>query len=101
MKIPVQLAKTVLAFTIASVVGPSVKADPRATTAPAKDKAQDSAQTLSEVVVDSETGKPKFPNTTKATPSLTVNRADIETKVNEVTIEDALRYLPGVNVRRR
>ncbi|WFP51478.1 TonB-dependent receptor [Methylomonas sp. EFPC3] len=101
MKIPEQLAKTVLAFTIASVVGPSVKADPRATTAPAKDKAQDSAQTLSEVVVDSETGKPKFPNTAKATPSLTVNRADIETKVNEVTIEDALRYLPGVNVRRR
>ena len=43
----------------------------------------------------------KFPNTAKATPSYTIDKVDIETKVNATTVEDTVRYAPGVLIRKR
>ncbi|MDD1609969.1 MAG: TonB-dependent receptor [Methylococcaceae bacterium] len=42
-----------------------------------------------------------FPNTSKATPSYTVDALDIKTKINATTSEDTLRYSPGVLIRKR
>jgi iron complex outermembrane receptor protein len=42
-----------------------------------------------------------FPNTSKATPSYTIDALDIKTKVNATTVEDTLRYSPGVLIRKR
>jgi iron complex outermembrane receptor protein len=43
----------------------------------------------------------KFPDTTKATPTYTIDAADVKTKVNATTVEDTLRYAPGVLIRKR
>ncbi len=43
----------------------------------------------------------KFPNTAKATPAYTIDKADVETKVNATTVEDTVRYAPGVLIRKR
>ncbi len=43
----------------------------------------------------------KFPNTAKATSTYTIDAADVKTKVNAVTVEDTMRYAPGVLIRRR
>lgn len=66
-----------------------------------KHHAPDKAEQLAEVEVVDASNKSFFPNTAKATPQFKVTREDIETKVNATTVEDALRYIPGVNVRRR
>ncbi len=42
-----------------------------------------------------------FPNTSKATPSYTIDAVDVRTKVNATTVEDTLRYSPGVLIRKR
>ena len=36
-----------------------------------------------------------FPNTVKATPTYTIDAADVKTKVNATTVEDTIRYAPG------
>lgn len=43
----------------------------------------------------------KFPDTAKATPTYTIDKTDIETKVNATTVEDSMRYAPGVLIRKR
>ncbi|CAG1770977.1 hypothetical protein BAC3_01465 [uncultured bacterium] len=45
--------------------------------------------------------KKLFPNTTQATPSYTIEAADVEIKVNATTSEDTLRYAPGLLIRKR
>jgi iron complex outermembrane receptor protein len=42
-----------------------------------------------------------FPNTTKSTPTYTIDKADVEAKVNATTVEDTIRYAPGVLIRKR
>ncbi|MFI3220952.1 MAG: TonB-dependent receptor [Methylococcales bacterium] len=42
-----------------------------------------------------------FPNTSKATPIYKIDAEDIKTKVNATTVEDTLRYAPGVLIRKR
>ncbi|MFA6053462.1 MAG: TonB-dependent receptor, partial [Methylobacter sp.] len=42
-----------------------------------------------------------FPDTTKATPTYTIDAADVKTKVNATTVEDTIRYAPGVLIRKR
>lgn len=42
-----------------------------------------------------------FPNTAKATPTYTINAEDVKTKVNATTVEDTIRYAPGVLIRKR
>lgn len=43
----------------------------------------------------------KFPNTAKATPTYTIDAAEVKTKVNATTVEDTIRYAPGVLIRKR
>lgn len=43
----------------------------------------------------------KFPDTAKATPTYTIDAADVKTKVNATTVEDTVRYAPGVLIRKR
>ncbi|MGZ8158502.1 MAG: TonB-dependent receptor [Methylobacter sp.] len=43
----------------------------------------------------------QFPNTAKATPTYTIDAADVKTKVNATTVEDTMRYAPGVLIRKR
>ncbi|MDP1971047.1 MAG: TonB-dependent receptor, partial [Methylobacter sp.] len=43
----------------------------------------------------------KFPDTAKATPTYTIDAADVKTKVNATTVEDTIRYAPGVLIRKR
>jgi len=43
----------------------------------------------------------KFPDTTKATPTYTIDATDVKTKVNATTVEDTIRYAPGVLIRKR
>jgi len=43
----------------------------------------------------------KFPDTAKATPTYTIDAADVKTKVNATTVEDTMRYAPGVLIRKR
>ena len=43
----------------------------------------------------------KFPDTAKATPTYKIDAVDIETKVNATTVEDTVRYAPGVLIRKR
>ncbi|WP_340120719.1 TonB-dependent receptor [Methylobacter svalbardensis] len=43
----------------------------------------------------------QFPDTAKATPTYTIDAAEVETKVNATTVEDAIRYAPGVLIRKR
>lgn len=63
-----------------------------------KRKAKTAEQEITEemVIVSS-----AIPLTTKASPRYTIDAQDIETKINATTVEDILRYAPGVNVRRR
>lgn len=63
----------------------------------------DKAKEMPEMTVtDTSTNSTRlFPNTAKATPSFTIDKLDIETKVNATTVEDSLRYAPGVLVRKR
>jgi iron complex outermembrane receptor protein len=42
-----------------------------------------------------------FPNTAKATPTYTIEGADVRTKINATTVEDTFRYAPGVLIRKR
>jgi iron complex outermembrane recepter protein len=42
-----------------------------------------------------------FPNTTKATPSYTVDAAKVKATVNATTSEDTLRYAPNLLIRKR
>lgn len=42
-----------------------------------------------------------FPNTAKATPTYRINAEDVKTKVNATTVEDTIRYAPGVVIRKR
>jgi iron complex outermembrane receptor protein len=77
---------------------PVTKEHPKAAT---KDHKKDKTEQLAEIEVVDSANKSFFPNTTQATPQFKVTREDIETKVNVTTVEDALRYIPGVNVRRR
>ncbi|MDD5580406.1 MAG: TonB-dependent receptor [Methylobacter sp.] len=42
-----------------------------------------------------------FPLTTKATPAYTIDKIDIDTKVNATTTEDVLRYSPSLHMRKR
>ncbi|TAK62857.1 TonB-dependent receptor [Methylobacter sp.] len=42
-----------------------------------------------------------FPNTTKSTPTYTIDAADVKTKINATTAEDTIRYAPGVLIRKR
>lgn len=43
----------------------------------------------------------KFPDTAKATPTYTIDKADVEAKVNATTVEDFLKFTPGLLVRKR
>lgn len=43
----------------------------------------------------------KFPKTTQATPSYSTAAEEIETRVNATTVEDTVRYAPGVLIRKR
>ncbi len=43
----------------------------------------------------------KFPKTTQATPSHSTTAEEIETRVNATTVEDTVRYAPGVLIRKR
>jgi iron complex outermembrane receptor protein len=43
----------------------------------------------------------KFPDTAKATPTYTIDKVDVETKVNATTVEDVLRYAPSLHMRKR
>ncbi|MGZ8224178.1 MAG: TonB-dependent receptor, partial [Methylobacter sp.] len=47
-----------------------------------------------------ETDRP-FPLTTKATPTYTVEADQVKTRVNATTVEDFLRYTPGLLIRKR
>jgi iron complex outermembrane receptor protein len=42
-----------------------------------------------------------FPDTSKATPTYMIDKADVEAKVNATTVEDTIRYAPGVLIRKR
>lgn len=42
-----------------------------------------------------------FPNTAKSTPTFNIDAKEVETKVNATTVEDTVRYAPGVLVRKR
>ena len=42
-----------------------------------------------------------FPDTTKATPSYTVDKTEVDAKVNATTAEDFLRYSPSLHMRKR
>ena len=42
-----------------------------------------------------------FPNTSKATPTYKIDAEDIKTTVNATTVEDTIRYAPGVLIRKR
>jgi iron complex outermembrane receptor protein len=42
-----------------------------------------------------------FPNTAKSTPTYSIDAADVKTKVNATTVEDTIRYAPGVLIRKR
>ncbi len=42
-----------------------------------------------------------FPETAKATPTYTIDAAEVKTKVNATTVEDTIRYAPGVLIRKR
>ncbi|OAI05616.1 TonB-dependent receptor [Methylomonas methanica] len=66
-----------------------------------KPAASPKSQELENVVVNAGKRPEYFPDTAKASPSYHVSGEDVETKVNATTVEDALRYIPGVNVRRR
>lgn len=66
-----------------------------------KPAASPKSQELANVVVNAGKKPAYFPDTAKATPSYHVSGEDVEIKVNATTVEDALRYIPGVNVRRR
>lgn len=52
-------------------------------------------------VTDSTLTDRLFPNTTKATPIYTIDAAEVKTKINATTVEDTLRYAPGVLIRKR
>ncbi|TAK64780.1 TonB-dependent receptor [Methylobacter sp.] len=71
------------------------------TKTPVKHRQASKMVQLDEIVVTAFANKPKFPNTTQASPSFKVSSEDIETKINATTVEDTLRYIPGLNVRRR
>jgi iron complex outermembrane receptor protein len=43
----------------------------------------------------------RFPDTAKATPTYTMDREEVDMKVNAVTSEDTLRYAPSLHMRRR
>jgi len=54
-----------------------------------------------EMVITSTVTDRKFPNTAKATPTYTIDKADVDTKVNATTVEDVIRYAPSLHMRRR
>ncbi|CAA9890427.1 Iron complex outermembrane receptor protein (fragment) [Candidatus Methylobacter favarea] len=67
-----------------------------------KAAAADSIQVMPEMTVtySPETDRP-FPLTTKATPTYTVEADQVKTRVNATTVEDFLRYTPGLLIRKR
>jgi iron complex outermembrane receptor protein len=103
-----QFPQKILVITLSCLLGmdvyakpnekPVSKEHPKATS---KGHDKEKTEQLAEVEVVDSINKSFFPDTTKATPQFRVTREDIETKVNATTVEDALRYIPGVNVRRR
>lgn len=54
-----------------------------------------------DMVITSTVTDRKFPNTAKATPSHTIDKADVEAKVNATTVEDFLKFTPGLLIRKR
>ena len=54
-----------------------------------------------EMVIFSANSNRKFPDTAKSTPSYTIDKIDVQTRVNATTVEDVVRYSPGVLIRKR
>ncbi len=54
-----------------------------------------------EMVITSTVTDRKFPNTAKSTPTYTIDKADVDAKVNATTVEDVIRYAPSLHMRRR
>lgn len=54
-----------------------------------------------EMVITAPGLKRWFPKTTQATPSYSTTAEEIETRVNATTVEDTVRYAPGVLIRKR
>jgi iron complex outermembrane receptor protein len=54
-----------------------------------------------EMVITSTVTDRKFPNTAKAMPTYTIDKVDIDTKVNATTVEDVIRYSPSLHMRKR
>jgi iron complex outermembrane receptor protein len=83
----------------------SVAAEPVAPAPSVKNKSATVTEKTKEMpemtVTDANLNDRLFPNTSKATPSYTVDALDIKTKINATTSEDTLRYSPGVLIRKR
>lgn len=77
-----------------SYLGSGIAAEPVKTTK--TDKYQGEDMVTYGTVTDRQ-----FPDTAKATPTYTIDAAEVETKVNATTVEDAIRYAPGVLIRKR
>jgi iron complex outermembrane receptor protein len=43
----------------------------------------------------------KFPDTAKATPSYMIDKADVDARVNATTVEDFMKFTPGLLIRKR
>lgn len=83
----------------------AVAATPEPTTKKPTESATKNTE-LSEMVVTDTASRSTdstrlFPNTAKATPRFTIERQEIQTRINATTVEDTLRYAPGVLVRKR
>ena len=76
------------------------KADKQQVTAKQTQAKTDKYQGEEMVTYGTDTDR-KFPNTAKATPTYTVDKADVDAKVNATTVEDVIRYAPSLHMRRR
>ncbi|MDP3838039.1 MAG: TonB-dependent receptor plug domain-containing protein, partial [Methylococcales bacterium] len=82
----------------------SIAAEPVTPTPSVKNKSSavaDKTKEMPEMTVTDAATTKLFPNTSKATPTYTIDAADVRTKINATTVEDAFRYAPGVLIRKR
>jgi iron complex outermembrane receptor protein len=81
------------------LVGISYLSSPMAAEPPKNDTAE--PYQGEDMVITAPVQQSLFPTTTQATPSYSTTAEEIETRVNATTVEDTLRYAPGVLIRKR
>ena len=94
------MKKVVLLLGVSYLSG-AIAAEPAQSKAIVVNKSPAAVKEMPEMTVSEKTSSTPFPDTTKATPTYTIDKEQFEERVNYTTSEDVIRYAPSLHMRKR